>query len=90
MKNVITTEHCKVLIASQPQCDPTNTESFWKLEDPKHNVPSAWRRVEKKKLSYYLEESGLANAEEFNNHLFDDLTVLPEASPTSELKVTTT
>ena len=84
MKNVITTEQCKVLIASQPQCDPTNTESFWELEDLRHNVPGAWKRIEKRKLSYYLEETGLANAEGFNSELWDDLTVLNEAFPASE------
>jgi hypothetical protein len=85
MKNVITTDYCKALIASQSQCDPTNTEvGYWELEDPRHNVPGAWKRVEKKKLSYYLEESGLVNAQEFNSDLFDDLTVLPEAPPASE------
>jgi len=82
MKNVITTEQCKILIASQPQCDPTNTEfRYWELEDPRHNVPGAWKRMEKKKLSYYLEESGLANAQEFNSVNWDHLTVLADAPP---------
>lgn len=86
MKNVITTEQCKVLIASQPQCDPTNTKvRYWELEDPRHNVTSAWKRIEKRKLSYYLEESGLANAQDFLTEMMcDQLTVLNEAFPASE------